>query len=230
MDRDLTPRTCRRQRVATPGEPYFAWIPPALPPDPPLEIARLAPLLLEATGSVSRLDGAASVLPNTSLFLFMYVRKEALVSAQIPWRRQPRSSGPCGGAFSWISGTRGQVESGLKADSCTRSPGRIIARPTYPAYARQRVRGAMLDELRRLGVREQALPSREQSYDAYGTASWEGVNLKSLGERERAVICQRYHEGKSQKEVARNLRLQVKQIRELEASALQTLRTVLTNS
>ena len=105
-----------------------------------------------------------------------------------------------------------------------------IARPTYPAYARQRVRGAMLDELRRLGVREQALPSREQSYDAYGTASWEGVNLKSLGERERAVICQRYHEGKSQKEVARNLRLQVKQIRELEASALQTLRTVLTNS
>ena len=33
--------------------------------------------------ALGRLDGMASILPDTGLFLYMYVRKEALLSSQI---------------------------------------------------------------------------------------------------------------------------------------------------
>lgn len=40
-------------------------------------------LLASANQALGRLDGLASVLPDTPLFLYMYVRKEALLSSQI---------------------------------------------------------------------------------------------------------------------------------------------------
>jgi Fic family protein len=43
----------------------------------------MLPLLERATRSLGRLDGIASVLPDTSHFIYMYVRKEALLSSQI---------------------------------------------------------------------------------------------------------------------------------------------------
>lgn len=43
----------------------------------------MLPLLERATQGLGRLDGITSVLPDTSLFLYMYVRKEALLSSQI---------------------------------------------------------------------------------------------------------------------------------------------------
>lgn len=81
--KDFSKRIVRKQQVFLPGESYFAWIPPPLPPDPPLDLGQIAPTLLKATEAVARLDGISSILPNTALFLYMYVRKEALVSAQI---------------------------------------------------------------------------------------------------------------------------------------------------
>ena len=65
------------------GEKYNAYVPQKLPPNPPLEINELLPLLDKATAALGRLDGMSMVLPDASLFLYMYVRKEAVLSSQI---------------------------------------------------------------------------------------------------------------------------------------------------
>jgi len=63
---------------------YRAFIPAPLPPDPPLDLAGpLRALLSEADYALGRLDGAILTLPNPDLFVFMYVRKEAVFSSQI---------------------------------------------------------------------------------------------------------------------------------------------------
>lgn len=63
---------------------YSAFLPAALPPDPPLAITgELAELLAAASLALGRLDGAASILPNPDLFVGMYVKKEAVLSSQI---------------------------------------------------------------------------------------------------------------------------------------------------
>jgi len=65
------------------GEAYGAYLPKKLPPDPPLNMEALYPLLDKANVALGRLDGMSMVLPDPSLFLYMYVRKEAVLSSQI---------------------------------------------------------------------------------------------------------------------------------------------------
>ncbi|WP_375326627.1 Fic family protein [Candidatus Tisiphia endosymbiont of Nemotelus uliginosus] len=65
------------------GESYKAYVPPKLPPAPPVDLARLYPYLEKATLAVAELNSIHKVIPNTSLFIYMYVRKEALLSSQI---------------------------------------------------------------------------------------------------------------------------------------------------
>ncbi|WP_010304019.1 Fic family protein [Candidatus Odyssella thessalonicensis] len=65
------------------GETYNAYLPQPLPPTPPLEINKFYSLLDQAATSLGRLDGMSMILPNPSLFLYMYVRKEAVLSSQI---------------------------------------------------------------------------------------------------------------------------------------------------
>lgn len=63
---------------------YQAYVPKPLPPDPPVQFDdELQELLSEADRALARLDGMTSVLPNADLFVAMYVKKEALLSAQI---------------------------------------------------------------------------------------------------------------------------------------------------
>lgn len=63
---------------------YKAFIPVALPPDPPIAMdAELVHLLSNADRSLGRLDGATSILPNPGLFVAMYIRQEAVLSSQI---------------------------------------------------------------------------------------------------------------------------------------------------
>lgn len=63
---------------------YSAFVPAPLPPDPPLQLAgRLQGLLSQADRALGRLDGSVLTLPNPDLFVFMYVRKEAVLSSQI---------------------------------------------------------------------------------------------------------------------------------------------------
>jgi cell filamentation protein, protein adenylyltransferase len=64
-------------------ETVRAFMPPPLPPDPPLPMEALQRLLEQANQSLGRLDGLASLLPNLSLFIYAYVRKEAVLSSQV---------------------------------------------------------------------------------------------------------------------------------------------------
>jgi Fic family protein len=64
-------------------ETVRAYVPPPLPPIPPVELSGLMPLVEQANQALGRLDGVTSILPSPPLFLFMYVRKEALLSSQI---------------------------------------------------------------------------------------------------------------------------------------------------
>jgi Fic family protein len=65
------------------GERVRAFLPPPLPPRPPLDLQGLFTLYDSARGALGRLDGVTTILPSTPLFLYMYVRKEALLSSQI---------------------------------------------------------------------------------------------------------------------------------------------------
>ncbi len=63
---------------------YRAFHPAALPPQPPVRLTGdLQPLLSAADRALGRLDGSIQTLPNPDLFVFMYVRKEAVLSSQI---------------------------------------------------------------------------------------------------------------------------------------------------
>ena len=65
-------------------EGYRAFIPLSLPPEPPIQIAgELQNLLSQADRAWGRLDGSIQTLPNPNFFLFMCVRKEAVLSSQI---------------------------------------------------------------------------------------------------------------------------------------------------
>jgi Fic family protein len=65
------------------GEVVRAFVPPALPPTPPIDVLRLLPKLSLAERALGRLDGITVLLPRQDLFLYMYVRKEAVLSSQI---------------------------------------------------------------------------------------------------------------------------------------------------
>ncbi len=65
------------------GEKVRAYIPPPLPPRPALDLEPFYEKLEAANRALGRLDGVTSILPDTPLFLYMYVRKEALLSSQI---------------------------------------------------------------------------------------------------------------------------------------------------
>jgi Fic family protein len=72
------------RNIQVPGEPYRAFVPAPLPPVPPLHLNLADQKLFEsAVIALGRLDGIARALPETQLFLYMYVRKEALLSSQI---------------------------------------------------------------------------------------------------------------------------------------------------
>ena len=68
---------------AVAGETYSAYLPQPLPPEPPLVLDHIYPLLDMANAALGRLDGMSMVLPDASLFLYMYIRKEAVLSSQI---------------------------------------------------------------------------------------------------------------------------------------------------
>jgi Fic family protein len=63
---------------------YRAFIPAPLPPEPPIVIdGELLDLLSEADRALGRLDGASQLIPDVDLFVYMYVRREAVLSSQI---------------------------------------------------------------------------------------------------------------------------------------------------
>ncbi len=69
--------------TAAGGETVRAFVPPALPPNPPIDLLPLLEKLSAAERALGRLDGITVLLPSHELFLYMYVRKEAVLSSQI---------------------------------------------------------------------------------------------------------------------------------------------------
>src|SRR3990167_10253009 len=65
------------------GEFYQSYVPASLPFNPPLDMTDLLPLLDQANIALGRLDAVSMILPDPSVFLYMYVRKEAVLSSQI---------------------------------------------------------------------------------------------------------------------------------------------------
>src|SRR5437660_7750162 len=67
-----------------PVESYSAYVPYPLPPDPPIVMdSALTDVLERANRAIGRLDGLAVLIPDISLFIYFYVRKEAVLSSQI---------------------------------------------------------------------------------------------------------------------------------------------------
>jgi Fic family protein len=70
-------------RCSVVGETYQAFLPPALPPQPSLNLLELQGLLSKANQALGKLDAVADILPDSNLLLYYYVRKEAVLSSQI---------------------------------------------------------------------------------------------------------------------------------------------------
>lgn len=79
----LDGRLGRFVETAVAGERVKAFVPPPLPPEPPIAVSDLLTRLSAAERALGRLDGVSILLPNKELFLYMYVRKEAVLSSQI---------------------------------------------------------------------------------------------------------------------------------------------------
>ena len=80
---DTTQRIGKFVKCSVGSEHYQAYVPENLPPEPAIEMQGLYPLLDQANIALGRLDGMSMVLPDHALFLYMYVRKEAVLSSQI---------------------------------------------------------------------------------------------------------------------------------------------------
>ncbi len=81
---DAAEHLTRAGRYVSQPTGYRAFMPAPLPPQPALELVGELPGLLSAADrALGRLDGSVLTLPNPDLFVFMYVRKEAVLSSQI---------------------------------------------------------------------------------------------------------------------------------------------------
>ena len=70
--------------ISTVGEQAEAFVPAPLPPHPPIEwTPQLRQKFDDALLILGKLDSMATLLPDISLFLYMYIRKEAVLSSMI---------------------------------------------------------------------------------------------------------------------------------------------------
>jgi Fic family protein len=70
--------------VPAAGEPFKAFVPAPLPPVPPVAWSpALRRRFDDALVALGRLDAVTQLLPNASLLLYSFVRKEAVLSSQI---------------------------------------------------------------------------------------------------------------------------------------------------
>lgn len=64
-----------------------AFLPDPLPPVPPIETDQLNDLQMTAALAVGRLDSVSTLLPDANLFIYSFVRREAVLSSQIEGTR-----------------------------------------------------------------------------------------------------------------------------------------------
>lgn len=74
----------RYLKIASAGEPFKAFVPAALPPRPAIAwTPALRTLFDSALVAIVKLDAVTDLLPNASLLLYAFVRKEAVLSSMI---------------------------------------------------------------------------------------------------------------------------------------------------
>ena len=85
VNRDDSPKEQGRAgRYVRQSTGYRAFVPADLPPNPKIRIeGELQRRLSDADRALGVLDGSVQTLPNPDLFVYMYVRKEAVLSSQI---------------------------------------------------------------------------------------------------------------------------------------------------
>lgn len=72
------------EKTSVGGEVVRAFVPRPLPPKPPLDLhGPVRDQLDRALLALGRLDGVSGLLPDVHLFLYTYLRKEAVLSSQI---------------------------------------------------------------------------------------------------------------------------------------------------
>lgn len=82
--RQASPRAGRLVPQQQGPEGFSAFVPNPLPPDPPVLVDPLLQASLDrANQALGRLDGVSLLLPDPELFLYSFVRKEAVLSSQI---------------------------------------------------------------------------------------------------------------------------------------------------
>jgi len=64
-------------------ETVRAYVPPTLPPEPRVELDGLQQLLEQANQAIGRLDGLTGAFPDLALYIYSWVRKDAVLSSQI---------------------------------------------------------------------------------------------------------------------------------------------------
>ncbi|HEX5315711.1 MAG TPA: Fic family protein, partial [Candidatus Kapabacteria bacterium] len=67
----------------TAERPYRSFIPIPLPPEPPLDLSRVDEERTRANLALGSLNAITRFLPDRRLFLYSYIRKEAVLSSQI---------------------------------------------------------------------------------------------------------------------------------------------------
>jgi hypothetical protein len=115
---------------------YRAFIPAPLPPQPPVKLTgELQHLLSQADLALGRLDGSIQTLPNPDLFVFMYVRKEAVLSSQIEGTQSSLQDMLAAEAQLYTPETPKDVDEVVNYVAAMKAPCRICLRPK-PSFIR----------------------------------------------------------------------------------------------
>ena len=83
VDPERNQRLGRFVETPVAGGLVRSFVPPPLPPVPPIDVLALLDRSSLTERALGRLDGMTMLLPRQELFLYMYVRKEAVLSSQI---------------------------------------------------------------------------------------------------------------------------------------------------
>ncbi len=84
IEANTSNRAGKWRQIKTGDETYKVFIPSPLPPRPPIQFDdKLQGLLERANRALGRLEGVVTLLPSPDLFIYAYVRKEAVLSSQI---------------------------------------------------------------------------------------------------------------------------------------------------
>ena len=123
------------QTVSAGREVVRAFVPAPLPPNPPLDIAAARQQKLEqALVALGRLDAITTLLPEPDIFLYAYVRREAVLSSQIEGTQSSLSD------LLLFELDEAAVRARCPANSAPRKTGSAARGPATPSSCRLRRR------------------------------------------------------------------------------------------